>query len=98
MSALLQYRKESLSPEYGQRNLQALARSEVSKQKEPKVVYARDERYLEITEWKPVSCCMHFPASPDIKENLYPEWSSSDESTESENENVIFVVFFFILL
>ena len=58
MSALLQYRKESLSPEYGQRNLQALARSEVSKQKEPKVVYAQDERYLEITEWKPVSFCM----------------------------------------
>ena len=54
IKALLQYRKESLSPEYGQRNLVGLTRSPVVNQKQPKVVYGPDERYLEISEWKPV--------------------------------------------
>lgn len=58
--ALLQYRRDSMSPEAGHRN-QFFKRVEINAQKEPKVIYTSDDRYIEIANWKPVCFTLHFP-------------------------------------
>ena len=53
---LLQYRRDSMSPEVHHRNMQNLKRIEIIQPtKEPKTTFNRDERYIEIANWKPVS-------------------------------------------
>ena len=50
--ALLQYRRETMSPEATDRKI--FERIPVNGQREPKVLYTYDDRYIEIANWKTV--------------------------------------------